>query len=141
MQTIFGQDAQRAANIIFGDGTAVYNRMVKAVSRQGGAAKQAAAQNKGSLVPWTGSSPRSKPCRSSSVPSSCRCSPVIASGGEWLSDTENQKRLLEGLKDANRAVVGAVNKLVTAFEALNTIAGSLKGTIKLLGAPTSVCGW
>ena len=142
VQTIFGQDAQRAANIIFGDGIDVYNRMVKAVSRQGGAAKQAAAQNKG----FTGAmdAPKSS-IETVQIQLGTVLLPVLTrylrQAAKWLSDSENQKRLLDGVKDATELVVGAVDKLVTAFEALNTIAGSLKGTIKLLGAAYAGMRW
>lgn len=47
VNTIFGSDAQRAANIIFGKGVGVFNDLRKAVTQQGAAADLAAAKTKG----------------------------------------------------------------------------------------------
>lgn len=47
LQTIFGADAVRAANIIFGEGVDAFDAMSKATGRQGAAADLAAAKMKG----------------------------------------------------------------------------------------------
>jgi TP901 family phage tail tape measure protein len=47
LQTIFGQDAIRASNILFSSGTSIFDRYRAAVSRSGAAAEFAAARNKG----------------------------------------------------------------------------------------------
>ena len=47
LKTIFGSDAIRAANIILMHGTAAWDKMREAVSKQGAAAALAAAQSKG----------------------------------------------------------------------------------------------
>ena len=47
LQTIFGQDAIRAANIIFGQGSRIFEQTRAAVERQGAAAQLAAARNRG----------------------------------------------------------------------------------------------
>lgn len=47
IQTIFGTDAQRAANILIGEGAVAFQALADATGSQGFAAKIAAAQNKG----------------------------------------------------------------------------------------------
>lgn len=47
IQTIFGTDASRAANILIKEGTDGYDKMAAAVNKQGAAAQLAAAQNSG----------------------------------------------------------------------------------------------
>lgn len=47
LNTIFGTDAIRAANVILGKGAPAFEKMSKAVNKQGVAAQLAAAQNKG----------------------------------------------------------------------------------------------
>lgn len=54
IQTIFGTDAQRAANQIFARGTGVYDKLRDKVTKQGQAAKLARAQNKGLAGAWDG---------------------------------------------------------------------------------------
>ena len=133
VQTIFGQDAQRAANIIFGDSVGIYDKMVKAVSRQGGAAKQAAAQNKG----FTGAMDALKSAiETVQIQLGTQLLPVLTKylreAARWLGDTENQKRLLNTLKGVMEVVGQTLNGLKTAFEALNSVTGSTKNTLKLL---------
>ena len=52
--TIFGQDAMRAALVIFGQGAEAYDKMRGAVTKQGAAAEMAAARTKGLGGAWKG---------------------------------------------------------------------------------------
>lgn len=54
LQTIFGQDAMRAALVIFGKGADAYDKMKAAVTKQGAAAEMAAARTKGLGGAWKG---------------------------------------------------------------------------------------
>jgi TP901 family phage tail tape measure protein len=54
LQTIFGQDAMRAATVIFGKGTEAFDKMKTAVTQQGAAAEMAAARTKGLGGAWEG---------------------------------------------------------------------------------------
>lgn len=54
LQTVFGQDAMRAALVIFGQGADAYDKMKAAVTQQGAAAEMAAARTKGLGGAWKG---------------------------------------------------------------------------------------
>lgn len=54
LKEIFGQDAMRAALIVFGEGTEGFKRMSEAVTRSGQAAEQAEAATKGLAGAWGG---------------------------------------------------------------------------------------
>lgn len=88
LQTIFGTDAQRAATFILGQSVDVYDRAATAVGKQGGAAKQAAALNKG----YKGSLD------------------ALASSLSGTATVVGQK-LIPGLTTANRAVAGFIADL------------------------------
>jgi hypothetical protein len=51
---------------------------------------------------------------------------------DWISNTENQQRVLDTVKQAIAAVKGVVGFLVAAFKQLNDITGSTKHSLELL---------
>lgn len=124
LQTIFGSDAQRAANIIFGQAPRVFDGMVRAVSAQGAAAKLAAAQNKG----YTGAIDALKSAvETVQILIGTALLPALTDAARgaatWLSEAGNQQRVVDGFTGAANAALA--------------VAGAVGGIIEMLGGVQS----
>lgn len=133
INTIFGSDASRAANIILGSGVTQYDKMHAAISRQGAAAELAKAKNKGlaGAMDALKSAVETVQIMIGTVLAPALTKYLQASA-RWLGDSKNQKTILTVLKSTLAGIATVLNIIRTAFHALSVVVGGNKNAVKAL---------
>lgn len=131
LQTIFGTDAQRAANIIFGQSVDVFDNLHAAVIQQGGAAAAAAAKQKG----YTGALDAFKSAiETTEVTIGTALLPTMTrwlrSAATWLGTTRNQARVQ---RDARIAVHDTVSVIQTFTKVIKDMLAVVRPLIGAVG--------
>lgn len=146
LQTIFGADATRAANIILGDGVKKYDAAAKAIDRKGEAARVAGAKTKG----WEGAVQRAQNAVETLAITVGEkllphLTPLLTRFGNWvakLSESESaQAKLNAGIKSAIgyvRTLAGTVERLAKAADSVATAMGGWEEAFKLAAIIASV---
>jgi len=130
---LFGQDAQRAANIVLGQGVEQFDKMKDAVSRQGAAAELSAAQNKG----YKGALDAFKSSvETLQIVIGTKLLPIVTrqlkAMTEWISNTKNQKAVTDGVVGAFELFTDILKTLIGVIKTVDRVTGSFKNTLLLL---------
>lgn len=111
LSAIFGSDAVRAANIIFGEGVTAFDDMKAAVERSGGAADVAAAKTKGLRGAWEGLKSQLETVAISIYE---KASPAVESFVRSIAN---------GIPQAQKAIGGMVDAFVGGFQNPDALIG------------------
>jgi TP901 family phage tail tape measure protein len=133
LQVIFGTDAQRAANIIFGKSVSVFDNYERAVTKSGGAARAAAAQQKGFKGAVDGFN---SALQTTAVTVGTTLLPTLTKylrqAATWLGDSRNQEKIQKEVTKAVELTIGAIKILSGAVKTIDKVTGSFKNTLELL---------
>ncbi len=133
LQTIFGTDAQRAANIILGDGVRNFDAVSAAVGRQGGAARAAAAQQKGLKGAIDGFN---SALQTTEVTIGTALLPVLTKYlrelAKWLSTSEHQQKIQKDVVVVVRDTTKAIKDISGGVRAVTGLFGGLRQTLELI---------
>jgi TP901 family phage tail tape measure protein len=133
LQVIFGTDAQRAANIIFGKSVSVFDNYERAVTKSGGAARAAAAQQKGFKGSVDGFN---SALQTTAVTVGTTLLPTLTKylrqAATWLGDSRNQEKIQRDVTKAVELTISAIKVLAGAVKTIDKITGSFKNTLELL---------
>jgi TP901 family phage tail tape measure protein len=136
INTLFGSDASRAANIILGAGVKKYDEMHRAISRQGAAAQIAAAKQKGLAGAMDG---LKSAVETVQIQIGTALAPVITKylkvASAWLGNSKNQKTILNSLNATIATVAASLRILRSIFRTLSTVLhGNRNAVIALVAA-------
>jgi TP901 family phage tail tape measure protein len=138
LQVIFGTDAQRAANIILNQSVGTYDRLNAVVSKSGGAARAAAAQQKGFKGVLDGFN---SALQTTEVTIGTALLPTLTtylrSLSKWLSDSRNQAKIQ---KETEHAVADFGKVLTVTGHAISDITDALKGFSDAVGGARNAVG-
>jgi TP901 family phage tail tape measure protein len=133
LQTIFGTDAQRAANIILGHGVKEFDNLSAAVSKQGGAAARAAAQQKGFKGALDGFN---SALQTTEVTVGTQLLPVLTKYlrelAKWLGQSKNQQKVQKDVVEAVKFTTSAIKDSITAVRTVTNALGGLRNALELI---------
>jgi TP901 family phage tail tape measure protein len=133
LQVIFGTDAQRAANIILTQSVGKYDKLNAVVSRQGGAARAAAAQQKGFKGAVDGFN---SALQTTEVTIGTALLPVLTKYlrelAKWLGTSEHQEKLQKQVATAVHDTTTVLKDSVSVVKDVTGALGGLKSTLELL---------
>lgn len=129
LQVIFGQDAMRAANVVFGQGVEKFDDMAKAVGRSGAAQELSAARAKGLSGAMDGLTSQLETLALAIYQS---VAPGLESMVRMIAD------LVGSISQADKAVLQAGVTLAAVFAAAGPIAIGIGLIVSLLGGPLTL---